>query len=71
MAKKQNTFTRQVIDAIENSGMTRYAISKVTGISQATLSRMVNGDGWIGRAAFDNLAACIGLEISIRKAKGR
>ena len=39
----------QIVAAIESSGLTRYAISKQTGISEATLSRMVNGDGWIGR----------------------
>jgi len=62
---KKTTFTGQVIDAIKDSGKTRYAIFKETGIDQAALSRMVKGEGWLGRDALDRLAECIGLVVTV------
>jgi hypothetical protein len=65
MAMRQNkdTFSQQLIDAINSSGVTRYAIWKATGISEATLSRIVNGDGWIGREAADRLGKFLDLSV--------
>ena len=67
MNKKSTPFSRQLINAIKSSGVSRYAIWKATGISEATLSRMVNHDGWIGRDAADKLADFLGLEINVRR----
>jgi plasmid maintenance system antidote protein VapI len=70
--KKSKSASRQIVKAIAESGMSRYAIAKSSGIDQSTLSRMVNGNGWLSRDAFDRLADALGLEIIIRpKRKGR
>jgi transcriptional regulator with XRE-family HTH domain len=69
MSKKKNTFSEQLGKAIEASGQTRYAIHKATGLSQSMLSRLVSGDGWIGREAMNKLSGHLGLEITIRKAR--
>jgi hypothetical protein len=69
MKKNKNTFSEQIGKAIEDSGETRYRIHKGTGLSQSMLSRLVSGDGWIGREAMNILANHLGLEISKRKGR--
>jgi transcriptional regulator with XRE-family HTH domain len=56
--------TDQLRQAIANSGMTRYAIAKRTGISEATLSRFVTGTrAGLSMQALDALGECLGLKI--------
>jgi len=50
---------------IENCGQTRYAISKATGISQATLARLVSGDLFLSAESMDTLGEYLGLEIRV------
>lgn len=52
--------------AIEDSGQTRYAISKGSGINQSMLSRLVNGERAMSFEAAERLADYLGLEIVIR-----
>jgi len=66
MSRKHDTFSEQIGKAIEASGQTRYAIHKATGLSQSMLSRLVSGDGWIGRDAMDTLAAHLGLAVTVK-----
>lgn len=56
----------QLVKAIENSGQTRYAISKGSGINQSMLSRLVNGERAMSFDAAERLANYLGLEIVIR-----
>ena len=44
MGTKRAKLTDQMRQIIKNCGQTRYAIAKATGISQATLARLVSGD---------------------------
>jgi predicted transcriptional regulator len=68
MAKKKDTFTRQIAKALDGCGETRYRVAKNTGISQATLSRLVNRpDGWMNRERLDRLADYLGLSVKPRK----
>jgi hypothetical protein len=52
---------------VENCGQTRYAISKATGISEATLARLVGGERFLSPAALDKLAEYLELEIIEKK----
>lgn len=60
---KSIPFTDQIRQAVLNSEMTRYQISKLTGIDKAALSRFVNGERGLSLAAIDTLAELLGLEV--------
>ncbi len=56
----------QIRRAIETCGQTRYAIAKVTGVSEATLSRFVNGERGLPMKTLDRLADYLDLRISVK-----
>ena len=66
MAKR---FSDQIRQAVDASGMTRYAICKALGIDQATMSRFMAGRG-MELANLDRLADLLGLTVK-RPAKRR
>jgi len=70
MSKKKDTFTRQIGEALEGCGQSRYVVSKATGLTQSTLSRLVSGKGWIGKEGMDTLAEYLGLSVTVKQ-KGR
>lgn len=64
--KKNQTepWVETVRDAIRNSGMTHYAISKATDISPGTLDRFMRGDHKDMRlSSVQRLAELLGLEL--------
>lgn len=67
MSKIQTAMKR----AIETSGMTRYAIAKGSGISQAALSRFVNGITPLRIETIERLADFLGYDVVLVKRKGR
>lgn len=67
MAKRISDQIRQAVDA---SGMTRYAICKMLGIDQATMSRFMAGAG-MELANIDRLAGLLGLTIKRPSPKRR
>jgi transcriptional regulator with XRE-family HTH domain len=66
MAKR---FSDQIRQAVDASGMTRYAICKALGIDQATMSRFMAGSG-MELSNLDRLADLLGLTVK-RPAKRR
>ena len=66
MSTKRPPLSQQLRAAIEDSGETRYAIAKATGIDQSVLSRFVNGERGLSMNAIDILGGYLGLEI-VRK----
>jgi ribosome-binding protein aMBF1 (putative translation factor) len=56
-------FRQQLVDAIERSGRSRYAISQETGIPQATLSRFVHGQAGLSVEAINKLCKALGLRL--------
>lgn len=54
----------QIREAIENCGQTRYAISKATGISQATFSRFMSGERGLPMKTLDRLADYLDLNLA-------
>ena len=63
------TFTDQLRQAIDASGMSRYRICKMAGLSQTTMSRFMSGKGGLSLDVLDRLADCLGLEIVARDRK--
>lgn len=58
--------------AVEDSGMTRYAIAQETGINESTLSRFVASGRGISLANADVLATFLGYElVKTKGGKGR
>ena len=70
MAKPRMKLSEQIRQAVLTCGQTRYAIAKATGISQATLSRFVNGERGLPMATLDTLADYLDLRIKAPKRKG-
>jgi hypothetical protein len=60
------TFTEQLRAAVRNCGITRYRISRQTGIDQGTLCRFVHGDCWLRSRNLDRLAALLGLDVVVQ-----
>ena len=65
--RKKTKASEQVRRIIADCGISRYRIWQETGISQAVLSRFMNGKGWLSIDVFDKLADCIGLDVVVRK----
>ena len=61
----------QLVKAIEDSGQTRYAISKGSGINQSMLSRLVNGERAMSFDAAERLADYLGLRIQVESSSKR
>jgi hypothetical protein len=64
-------FSDQLRRAILDSGLTRYAIGRETGVAESVLSRFVRGERGLSTGSIDPLMAFLGLEIRPRKARGR
>lgn len=63
------TLTETIRKAIKQADETRYRIAKGTGISEAVLSRFVNGKGNLAGKNIDVLCNYLGLKLTQRKAK--
>jgi len=63
------TLSEQLREAILKSGVSRYAISKQTGVSQAALSKFILGHRGISVKAMDAVGLFLGL--SITRKRGR
>lgn len=68
------TFSDQVRQAILKCGQSRYAISRATGVDQATLSRYMAGKSELKTGTLDILFQYLGLRLvqdGPRRKKGR
>ena len=59
----------EIREAVNASGMSRYAIAKSLGIAESTMSRFMNGKGGLSMEFMDRLAELLGLHIVVRPAK--
>ncbi|MFI5461225.1 MAG: helix-turn-helix domain-containing protein [Isosphaerales bacterium] len=72
MATKRKRLSDQIRDAVDASGMSRYAICKAIGLSQGTMSRFMSGRSGISSETMDRIGELLDLEIRPRrKTKGR
>ena len=59
----QASFSDQIRRAIEQSGLSRYAICKQIEVDQSTMSRFMHGKGGLSMEALDRLARVLGLAV--------
>lgn len=72
MAKKRaKKLTDQLRQAIDESGLTRYRISKETGISEATLSKFYLGQRGLSMEALNALGEFLELTINLGRKPGK
>ena len=67
MKKNRNTLSEQLKALILNANMSRYRIAKITGLTEAGLSRFVNGISGLSLDSIDKISDCLDLEITTRK----
>lgn len=56
-------FNEQLRQAVMQSDLTRYQISKRTGIAQSVLSRFVHQGNGVSMDSIDKLCECLGLRL--------
>ncbi len=61
------TLSEQVRNAIERAGVSRYRISKETGVSQPALSRFIHGERGLSIEALDAIGLYLGLSITTQR----
>jgi len=67
MGKKRAKMSDQIRAAIDSCGVTRYRISKETGIAESALSRFMAGERGLSMKALDVLADYLGLDVVMRR----
>ena len=63
MAKKRQTITEALREAIEESGMSHRSIATATGVERASIYRFVRGDQSIRLDVADKLCEFFNLEV--------
>jgi predicted XRE-type DNA-binding protein len=71
MSKTRVKLSEQVKQAVEESGITRYAICKAIGMHESVMSRFMNGKGGLQQDSLDALADLLELDIVVRGEHGR
>lgn len=72
MAKKQShKLSDQIRYVIDDAGLSRYAISQLTDIDQAALSRFMHGKSGLSLDALDRLGECLDLSITSGRKPGK
>ena len=67
MGHRYVRLSEQVRRAVRDCGLSRYAISKATGIDQATLSRFMSGERGLPMKTLDVLGAFLKLDVVMRE----
>ena len=62
-------FSDQIRNAVKASGMTRYAISKATGVDASALHKFVHGERGLSLDAIDAIAEVLGLSVATEQPK--
>ena len=68
MAKKRPTkLSHQLRQAIDASGLSRYALAKLADIDESALAKFYNARRTLSMPAVDRLGEVLGLEIIMRR----
>ena len=68
MAKRRtDKISDQIRQIFDDCGLSRYEISKRTGIDQSTLAKFYNGQQGLSMKALNSLGDCLGLTISMQR----
>ena len=71
MTTKQKPVSEQLRAAILGADVSRYRMSKDLDISQAALSRFVNGAMGLSLKSIDRISEYLGLEVTVRNASSQ
>ncbi len=71
MGKHRVKLSEQIRRAIRDCGLTRYAISKETGIAQETFTRFMSGERGLPMKTLDTLADFLELNVTAGKRTAR
>jgi transcriptional regulator with XRE-family HTH domain len=63
MPRKLLPLTEQIQQAIDASGMSRYRVCKLIGLSESTMSRFMSGQTGLSCAVLNKLGELLGLRI--------
>jgi ribosome-binding protein aMBF1 (putative translation factor) len=63
--------TDQLREAIDRSGMSRYAVAKAIGLDQSTLSRFMSGKAGLALGTVDELGELLGLKLVTKNTKDK
>ena len=63
MAQRRATLNDQMRRAVDESGMSRYAICKATVMDQANMSRFMSGETGLTLETADRIAKLLNLEL--------
>ncbi|MDX1963918.1 MAG: helix-turn-helix transcriptional regulator [Pirellulales bacterium] len=66
MSKSHPTLSDQLRTVIDNSGLSHYRICKLTGITQPSMSRFMNGIGGLSLENLDKLAQILQIVITTK-----
>jgi ribosome-binding protein aMBF1 (putative translation factor) len=69
-----NKLSDEIRNAVNASGMSRYAIAKSLEIAESTMSRFMSGKGGLSMDYIDRLAELLGLHLvtkAVKKPKGK
>jgi transcriptional regulator with XRE-family HTH domain len=67
--KADQPITDAARHAIEQSGLTRYELSKLSGVSQAQLSLFMSGKRGLTTTTLDRLSPILGLALIVKPMK--
>ena len=59
-------FSDQIRDAVDASGLSRYAICKAIGFPESSMSRFMTGKGGLSMDTLDKLAELLGLSVATK-----
>jgi ribosome-binding protein aMBF1 (putative translation factor) len=67
MARKPRTVSQQLREAIDASGMSRYAICKAIGLPESTMSHFMHGECGLQLSTIDKIGELLGLKLTAEK----
>jgi hypothetical protein len=67
MGKKRVKFSDEIRQAIEDCGLSRYAICQALDIKEAQMSRFMADKGWLGQQKLNALADLLGLRVAVKR----
>ena len=66
MTKRPKRFSDQLREVVKTCGLTRYRITKETGVNETTLWRFVHGKGGLSTDSLDRIAELLHLEVTMK-----
>jgi hypothetical protein len=60
---RERTFSDQIRRAVDECGMSRYALCKLTGMDKAVMSRFMSGKGFLSEGSLNALAKTLRLTV--------